>query len=101
MFDVNDDERPGGGSGVDVFDNSEQPLDADSQVFRSTILGSINALKEDVSNLKDDMRQLKKDYSGVQPPKTASCIPRCMLGVDAIETGFGKTKHEALWAARQ
>ena len=32
------------------------------------------------SNLTDEMRQLKKDYGGVQPSQTASCIPSCMLG---------------------
>ena len=78
VFDVNDDERPGGGSGVDVFDNSEQPLDADSQVFRSTIIGSINALKEDVSNLKDDMRQIIVVSSLLK--LHASCIPGVCWG---------------------
>ena len=102
VCDVNGDKGLGGISGVDVIDNSEQPLDADSQVFRSTIIGSINVLKEDVSNLKDDMRQLKKDYGGVQPSQTGSCIPFRWLyvGVDANETGFGKTQLEALLGCR-
>jgi len=77
----------------------EVALDADSRVFRSTVIGNVNKLKSDVSALKTDVRQCKLSIGSLSPALPHSRgVSFCWLYVSlcVVGAGVGKVELERL-----
>ena len=77
----------------------EVALDADSRVFRSTLIGNVNKLKSDVSALKTDVRQCKLSIGSLSPALPHSRgVSFCWLYVSlcVVGAGVGKVELERL-----